>query len=69
MTTQDTDRELPFLSHLLELRDRILRMLLAVAVVFVVLMPFANTGLSFLMTIRPMHRNAVCPKATRPCSD
>ena len=32
----------PFISHLVELRDRLLRMLLAVAVVFVVLVPFAN---------------------------
>ena len=55
MTTQDTDRELPFLSHLLELRDRILRMLLAVAVVFVVLMPFANTIYTFVA--QPLLRN------------
>jgi sec-independent protein translocase protein TatC len=55
MTTQDTDRELPFLSHLLELRDRILRMLLAVAVVFEVLMPFANTIYTFVA--QPLLRN------------
>jgi sec-independent protein translocase protein TatC len=48
MTTEDTDRELPFLSHLLELRDRLLRMLLAIAVVFVVLMPFANPLYTFV---------------------
>jgi sec-independent protein translocase protein TatC len=48
MTTEDTDRELPFLSHLLELRDRLLRMLLAIAVVFVVLMPFANPIYTFV---------------------
>ncbi len=34
--------EQPFLSHLVELRDRILRMLVAVLVVFLVLFPFAN---------------------------
>ncbi len=34
--------EQPFLSHLVELRDRILRMLIAVLVVFLVLFPFAN---------------------------
>jgi len=55
MTTQDTDRELPFLSHLLELRDRLLRMLLAIAVVFLVLMPFANTIYTFVA--QPLLRN------------
>ncbi len=35
-------QEQPFISHLLELRDRLLRMLLAVLVIFVVLFPFAN---------------------------
>ena len=35
--TQDT-----FISHLIELRDRLLRMLIAVGVVFVVLFPFAS---------------------------
>ena len=55
MTGQDTDRELPFLSHLLELRDRILRMLLAVAVVFLVLMPFANAIYTF--TAQPLLKN------------
>lgn len=34
--------EQPFISHLIELRDRILRMAVAVLVVFVVLAPFAN---------------------------
>jgi len=55
MTAQDTDREQPFLSHLLELRDRILRMLLAIAVVFLVLMPFANDIYTF--TAQPLLRN------------
>src|SRR3970040_2043499 len=31
-----------FISHLMELRDRLLRSLIAIAVVFVVLFPFAN---------------------------
>lgn len=35
-------REQPFVSHLVELRDRLLRMLMAVLVVFLVLFPFAN---------------------------
>jgi len=36
------DQEQPFISHLLELRDRLLRMLVAVLVVFLLLFPFAN---------------------------
>ncbi|MGD2118896.1 MAG: twin-arginine translocase subunit TatC [Chromatiales bacterium] len=34
--------EQPFMSHLLELRDRLLRMILAILVFFIVLFPFAN---------------------------
>jgi|PlaIllAssembly_1097288.scaffolds.fasta_scaffold39653_4 sec-independent protein translocase protein TatC len=55
MTIEDTDRELPFLSHLLELRDRLLRMLLGIAVVFLVLMPFANTIYTFIA--QPLLKN------------
>jgi sec-independent protein translocase protein TatC len=55
MSIEDTDRELPFLSHLLELRDRLLRMLLAIALVFLVLMPFANTIYTFIA--QPLLKN------------
>jgi sec-independent protein translocase protein TatC len=37
------DSEQPLISHLAELRDRLLRIVLAIAVVFVVLIPFSNT--------------------------
>jgi sec-independent protein translocase protein TatC len=37
------EHEQPFITHLLELRDRLLRALLAVLVVFLVLFPFSNT--------------------------
>ena len=37
------DTEQPLISHLVELRDRLLRIVLAVAVVFMVLIPFSNT--------------------------
>ncbi len=37
------DTEQPLISHLIELRDRLLRIVLVVAVVFVVLIPFSNT--------------------------
>ena len=36
------DQEQSFVSHLLELRDRVLRMVIAVFAVFLVLFPFAN---------------------------
>ena len=36
------DVEQPLISHLVELRDRLLRMILAVAVVFLLLIPFSN---------------------------
>ena len=45
---QTPDSEQPFVSHLIELRDRVLRMVLAVLVVFLALMPFANPLFSFL---------------------
>jgi len=48
MTAAGPDLEQPFLSHLLELRDRILRMLLAIAVVFLVLLPFTNGIYTFV---------------------
>ena len=42
------ETEQPLLYHLIELRDRLLRVVLAVAVVFVVLIPFSNTLFSLL---------------------
>ena len=49
---QDTglpqDAEQPLVYHLIELRDRLLRIVLVVAVVFMALMPFANTLFSRL---------------------
>lgn len=42
------DTEQPFVSHLVELRDRLLRMVLVIAVVFLVLMPFSNSLFSAL---------------------
>jgi len=37
------DTEQPFIQHLVELRDRLLRVVLVVAAVFLVLVPFSNT--------------------------
>ena len=42
------DTEQPLIYHLIELRDRLLRMVLVIGVVFVVLMPFSNTLFSIL---------------------
>lgn len=42
------DVEQPFLAHLIELRDRILRMVVAVLVVFLAMAPFANQLFSLL---------------------
>ncbi|NOR41533.1 MAG: twin-arginine translocase subunit TatC [Gammaproteobacteria bacterium] len=42
------DTEQPLIYHLIELRDRLLRVVLVIGVVFVVLMPFSNTLFSIL---------------------
>lgn len=51
-TSQDgsglDEAEQPLLYHLIELRDRLLRVVLVVAVVFVVLIPFSNTLFTLL---------------------
>lgn len=39
----EDDQEQPFISHLMELRDRLMRMVLGVLIVFAVLVPFANS--------------------------
>lgn len=41
-TPPDASDELPFVSHLIELRDRLLRVVLVVIVIFLALTPFAN---------------------------
>ena len=45
---EDPGPEQPFISHLMELRDRLLRMILAIAVAFLVLFPFANDLYTFV---------------------
>jgi sec-independent protein translocase protein TatC len=45
---ETTEPEQPFVSHLLELRDRLLRMVLVVLVAFVAMFPFANDIYTFL---------------------
>ncbi len=45
---QQAEIEQPFISHLLELRDRLLRMILAILVFFVAMFPFANDIYTFI---------------------
>ena len=45
---ESTDQPLPLIAHLTELRDRLLRALLAVLVVFIGLFPFANDIYTFV---------------------
>jgi sec-independent protein translocase protein TatC len=42
------DSEMPLLNHLIELRDRLLRALIAIGVVFLICAPFANSLYEFL---------------------
>lgn len=44
----DQEQEQPFLSHLIELRDRLLRVVLCVLVIFLAAAPFANEIYTFL---------------------
>ena len=41
-SSADDDVELPFISHLAELRDRLLRAIMAVLLVLIALIPFAG---------------------------
>lgn len=48
MNDETEDQPLPLVAHLTELRDRLLRALLAVLIVFIALFPFANEIYSFI---------------------
>ncbi len=55
-TPQDpVEQEQPFLSHLFELRDRLLRIVLSILVIFLGLFPFANELYTFLATPLLVH--------------
>jgi len=64
------DKEQPFLSHLVELRDRLLRIVLVVAVVFLVLMPFSNSLFSLLsgplLVHLPEHSSMIAIEVASP---
>ena len=46
--SEEPGTEQPFVSHLIELRDRLLRMVIAILIAFVVLFPFANDIYTFV---------------------
>lgn len=48
MTEPEQDQPLPLIAHLTELRDRLLRAILSVLIVFIVLFPFANEIYAFV---------------------
>lgn len=48
MSGAEHDTPLPLIAHLTELRDRLLRMILAVLIAFIVLFPFANDIYAFV---------------------
>ncbi len=65
-----SDIEQPFMSHLLELRDRLLRAVLVVLVVFLVLFPFGNDIYHFiaqpLMAVMPEGTSMIATKVASP---
>ena len=69
-SSEPADIEQPFLSHLLELRDRLLRSVLVVAVVFLVLFPFGNDIYVFiaepLMKVMPEGTQMIATKVASP---
>jgi len=66
----DSPGELPFVSHLLELRDRLLRTVLVVLVVFLGLFPFANDIYTFvadpLMAVLPPGTSMIATQVASP---
>ncbi len=70
MNSDPADLEQPFLSHLLELRDRLLRSVVAVALAFLVLFPFSNEIYVFvaepLMKVLPEGTHMIATKVASP---
>jgi len=70
MSDDSTDIEQPFMSHLLELRDRLLRSVLVVLVVFLALFPFGNDIYVFiaepLMKVMPEGTSMIATKVASP---
>ncbi len=68
--SESTTAEQPFLSHLVELRDRLLRSVLVVCVVFLVLFPFGNQIYQFvaepLMAVLPEGTSMIATQVASP---
>jgi len=68
--SEDPHVEMPFLAHLVELRDRILKSLLAVAIVFLLLFSYANELYTFLadplMRLLPKGSNMIAIEVASP---
>jgi len=66
----DTDQPLPLVAHLTELRDKLLRALLAVLIVFIALFPFANDIYAFvsepLRAILPAGASMIATEVASP---
>ncbi len=70
MSADPADIEQPFMSHLLELRDRLLRSVLVVLVVFLALFPFGNDIYVFiaepLMAVMPEGTSMIATRVASP---
>ena len=70
MALENDPKEQPLISHLIELRDRILRCLLVVLVVFLCLFPFANEIYTFvaspLLDVLPEGAEMIATQVTSP---
>jgi sec-independent protein translocase protein TatC len=70
MTDQAPLQEQPFISHLIELRDRLMRMVLAVLVIFLGLFPFGNDIYIFiadpLMKVLPEGTSMIATQVASP---
>jgi len=70
MSDNATLPEQPFISHLIELRDRLMRMLLAVLVIFLALFPFGNDIYLFvadpLMKVLPEGTSMIATQVASP---
>jgi sec-independent protein translocase protein TatC len=70
MALENDPKEQPLISHLIELRDRILRSLLVVLVIFLCLFPFANEIYTFvaspLINVLPEGAEMIATQVTSP---
>ncbi|MDG2090031.1 MAG: twin-arginine translocase subunit TatC [Gammaproteobacteria bacterium] len=70
MALENDPKEQPLISHLVELRDRILRCLLVVGIIFLCLFPFANDIYTFvatpLLNVLPDGAQMIATQVTSP---